>query len=177
MIEMQGGLRGVLAGNKDDLDAGGYTTLKNDVNSMQFNNNATDETAHDRHGEFEPGYQMDESMKHRSSSSAADDKMVDVDLLEEHNHNSAHSDFSPFAFPAAHKSNIDRARFYVCWPLLTILYFTVPDCMSEGKKKRFAGTFAMSLVWLSLFSYVMLWMITVIGEFFCLLIVGFDLIF
>lgn len=60
-----------------------------------------------------------------------------------------------------------EGRKKVLWllalPLIFIFYITVPDCRKPRWHKWFIITFIMSLVWLSLFSYVMVWMITIIG--------------
>ncbi|XP_055859903.1 probable sodium/potassium/calcium exchanger CG1090 [Biomphalaria glabrata] len=51
----------------------------------------------------------------------------------------------------------------VSLPLSILMYFTVPDCRRERLRKWFLVTFIMSLVWLSVFSFLMVWMITIIG--------------
>ncbi|KAK7494254.1 hypothetical protein BaRGS_00014536, partial [Batillaria attramentaria] len=48
-------------------------------------------------------------------------------------------------------------------PLSTAMFLTVPDCRRPSCRKWFWLTFILSLVWLSLFSFLMVWMITVIG--------------
>jgi hypothetical protein len=49
-------------------------------------------------------------------------------------------------------------------PLSLTLYVTVPDCRRERFKKCFVLTFILSVVWIGLFSYLMVWMITVVGK-------------
>ncbi|KAK6185112.1 hypothetical protein SNE40_007418 [Patella caerulea] len=56
-----------------------------------------------------------------------------------------------------------KIMWVVSLPLCTVLYITTPDCRKQRWKKWFLVTFIMSLVWLSAFSFVMVWMITVIG--------------
>ncbi|BFZ01737.1 hypothetical protein BsWGS_04776 [Bradybaena similaris] len=51
----------------------------------------------------------------------------------------------------------------VSLPLSFLLYLTVPDCRRQRLRKWFWVTFTMSLVWLSAFSFLMVWMITIIG--------------
>ncbi|XP_070210947.1 sodium/potassium/calcium exchanger 5-like isoform X2 [Littorina saxatilis] len=48
-------------------------------------------------------------------------------------------------------------------PLSTFMFLTVPDCRRPSLRKWFWVTFLLSLVWLSIFSFIMVWMITVIG--------------
>ena len=43
------------------------------------------------------------------------------------------------------------------FPLLTT------DCRKQGWANSFVATFLMAIVWISAFSYMMVWMITVIG--------------
>ena len=59
------------------------------------------------------------------------------------------------------------AKWIAVAPLLCTLFYTVPDC----KKNRalFLATFLVSIIWISLFSYLMVWMVTVIGRFFYLI--------
>ncbi|CAG5134947.1 unnamed protein product [Candidula unifasciata] len=51
----------------------------------------------------------------------------------------------------------------VSFPLSFVLYISVPDCRRQRLRKWFWITFTMSLVWLSVFSFLMVWMITIIG--------------
>lgn len=48
-------------------------------------------------------------------------------------------------------------------PLSTFMFLTVPDCRRPSCRKFFWVTFILSLVWLSGFSFIMVWMITIIG--------------
>uniref|UniRef100_A0A646QFR9 Sodium/potassium/calcium exchanger n=1 Tax=Hemiscolopendra marginata TaxID=943146 RepID=A0A646QFR9_9MYRI len=53
--------------------------------------------------------------------------------------------------------------WFLSLPLNFICYITVPDCRKPRWRKWFIITFIMSLVWISIFSYVLVWMITIIG--------------
>ncbi|GIY71310.1 hypothetical protein CDAR_279221 [Caerostris darwini] len=48
-------------------------------------------------------------------------------------------------------------------PLLACCYFTVPDCRKSKWEKFFFLTFLSSCIWIGLLSYILVWMITVIG--------------
>lgn len=48
-------------------------------------------------------------------------------------------------------------------PLLLICCLTIPDVRQARWRKWFPLTFVMAIVWISAFSYVLVWMITVIG--------------
>jgi K+-dependent Na+/Ca+ exchanger-like protein len=49
-------------------------------------------------------------------------------------------------------------------PLVYLLYYSVPDCRLEKWRAWYVLTFTMAMIWIALFSYVMVWMITVVGE-------------
>ncbi|KAH3707335.1 probable sodium/potassium/calcium exchanger CG1090 [Dreissena polymorpha] len=48
-------------------------------------------------------------------------------------------------------------------PLKLLFFVTIPDCTKPRWSRWFVVTFLMSLVWLSALSYLMVWMITIIG--------------
>ena len=59
--------------------------------------------------------------------------------------------------------------YYIAWllglPVIITLYYTVPDCRKAGMWRRcYPVTFVMSAVWLAGLSYVLYWMIVIIGE-------------
>ncbi|KAI8044677.1 hypothetical protein M5D96_000848 [Drosophila gunungcola] len=49
-------------------------------------------------------------------------------------------------------------------PALVAWYKTMPDCRLEQYRNWYPFTFLMSMVWISFYSYFMVWMITVIGS-------------
>lgn len=53
--------------------------------------------------------------------------------------------------------------WFLALPLSTAMFLTVPDCRRPSLRKWFLATFLLSLVWLSAFSFLMVWMITIIG--------------
>jgi sodium/potassium/calcium exchanger 4 len=69
---------------------------------------------------------------------------------------------SPFEKPAPNASTVEKLRYYICLPIVFVLHYTIPNSQSESSK-LYLISFSMSLVWLSIFSYIMVWMITVIG--------------
>ncbi|MEE6474772.1 hypothetical protein FKM82_010487 [Ascaphus truei] len=68
--------------------------------------------------------------------------------------------FTPFDIPSG-KAN--KAKWVVTWPLCFLMYFTVPNCAKPRWEKWFMVTFAASSIWIAAFSYVMVWMVTIIG--------------
>nr|XP_013800065.1 PREDICTED: sodium/potassium/calcium exchanger 3 [Apteryx mantelli mantelli] len=68
--------------------------------------------------------------------------------------------YTPFDLPTG-KTEILKWLF--TWPLSFVLYFTVPNCNKPHLEKWFMVTFASSTLWIAAFSYMMVWMVTIIG--------------
>ncbi|XP_050745065.1 probable sodium/potassium/calcium exchanger CG1090 isoform X2 [Drosophila biarmipes] len=54
--------------------------------------------------------------------------------------------------------------WYVVYPIHFLCKKTMPDCRQEQYRNWYPFTFLMSMVWISFYSYFMVWMITVIGS-------------
>ncbi|XP_027896349.1 sodium/potassium/calcium exchanger 4 isoform X2 [Xiphophorus couchianus] len=67
---------------------------------------------------------------------------------------------SPFRIPRGVGSKI---KWLISWPLLLLLFFTVPNCAKPRWEKYFMVSFILSTVWIAVFSYLMVWMVTIIG--------------
>ncbi|KAJ8981088.1 hypothetical protein NQ317_005485, partial [Molorchus minor] len=52
----------------------------------------------------------------------------------------------------------------ITWPIHLVFLFTIPDCEKPRFKKWFPLTFIMCIVWIGSLSYVVAWMITIIGD-------------
>ncbi|CAG5083819.1 Oidioi.mRNA.OKI2018_I69.PAR.g10471.t2.cds [Oikopleura dioica] len=52
-------------------------------------------------------------------------------------------------------------KWFISWPLLFLFFFTIPNC--NKYQKWFLLTFLMSIVWITIFSYIMVWMICITG--------------
>uniref|UniRef100_A0A671XRE3 Solute carrier family 24 member 5 n=1 Tax=Sparus aurata TaxID=8175 RepID=A0A671XRE3_SPAAU len=68
---------------------------------------------------------------------------------------------SVFAVP---ESDMKRIFWVLSLPIITLLFLTIPDCRRRFWKKWFMITFLMSAVWISGFTYILVWMVTVVGE-------------
>ncbi|XP_061739849.1 sodium/potassium/calcium exchanger 5 [Nerophis ophidion] len=68
---------------------------------------------------------------------------------------------SVFAVP---ESDWKRILWVLALPIITLLFLTVPDCRRQWWKQWFAITFIMSAIWISSFTYILVWMVTVVGE-------------
>ncbi|NXP78460.1 NCKX4 protein, partial [Ramphastos sulfuratus] len=63
--------------------------------------------------------------------------------------------------PADGKMN--KIKWILTWPLIFVLFCTVPNCSKPRWEKWFMATFVLATLWIALFSYFMVWMVTVIG--------------
>ncbi|KAH3894701.1 sodium/potassium/calcium exchanger 4-like [Dreissena polymorpha] len=69
---------------------------------------------------------------------------------------------SPFIVP---EGAFQRLYWAVMMPVKCLLFVSVPDCRREGVWKRlYMLTFTMSIVWIAASSYLMVWMVTIIGD-------------
>ncbi|EPY82646.1 sodium/potassium/calcium exchanger 3-like protein [Camelus ferus] len=68
--------------------------------------------------------------------------------------------YTPFDPPSG---KLETVKWAFTWPLSFVLYFTVPNCNKPRWEKWFMVTFASSTLWIAAFSYIMVWMVTVIG--------------
>ncbi|XP_046454917.1 probable sodium/potassium/calcium exchanger CG1090 [Daphnia pulex] len=68
--------------------------------------------------------------------------------------------FSPWVPPVEF---LDRITWAICLPLRAAAYYTMPNCRLEKWGSWFLVSFFISMLWISIFSYVMVWMITIIG--------------
>ena len=60
--------------------------------------------------------------------------------------------------------NWERAWWVFVWPISLMLYLTIPDCRQERWRRWYPLTFFTCVVWIALTSYMVAWMITVIGD-------------
>ncbi|KAK7912582.1 hypothetical protein WMY93_012793 [Mugilogobius chulae] len=68
---------------------------------------------------------------------------------------------SVFAVP---ENDLKRILWVLSLPIIVLLFLTIPDCRRRFWKNWFMITFFMSAVWISGFTYVLVWMVTVVGE-------------
>ncbi|XP_069622118.1 sodium/potassium/calcium exchanger 5 isoform X1 [Ranitomeya imitator] len=73
------------------------------------------------------------------------------------------SDDSPSVFTMP-ENDIKRILWVLSLPIITLLFLTIPDCRRKSWKKWFILTFIMSAVWISGVTYILVWMVTIVGE-------------
>uniref|UniRef100_A0A1L8DKB0 Sodium/potassium/calcium exchanger 5 n=1 Tax=Nyssomyia neivai TaxID=330878 RepID=A0A1L8DKB0_9DIPT len=54
--------------------------------------------------------------------------------------------------------------WFIIWPIHLVFFFTIPDCEKPRLKKWFPMTFIMCIIWIGSLSYLVAWMITIIGD-------------
>ncbi|KAF3687141.1 Sodium/potassium/calcium exchanger 3 [Channa argus] len=66
----------------------------------------------------------------------------------------------PFKVPAG---VCNKLKWVTMWPLSLLLFFTVPNCAKRRWERWFMVTFFIATIWIAGLSYIMVWMVTVIG--------------
>ncbi|KAG7201482.1 hypothetical protein KM043_004241 [Ampulex compressa] len=69
---------------------------------------------------------------------------------------------TPFVWPKG--DTLSTIWFLFCWPLKFILYVTIPDSRFKRWKNWYLVTFGMCVVWIAVSSYLVSWMMTVVGD-------------
>ncbi|XP_059083107.1 probable sodium/potassium/calcium exchanger CG1090 isoform X2 [Tigriopus californicus] len=54
-------------------------------------------------------------------------------------------------------------KYYLLFPLYFLCKYTIPDCRTDQFARLYVLTFVVAIIWISVYSYFMVWMITVIG--------------
>ena len=67
---------------------------------------------------------------------------------------------NPFEIPEETKEKIAWA---ITFPIDVVLYLTIPQCNLKKHESKYLVSFFMSLVWIAIYAYVMVWWITIIG--------------
>uniref|UniRef100_H0ZBE9 Solute carrier family 24 member 3 n=1 Tax=Taeniopygia guttata TaxID=59729 RepID=H0ZBE9_TAEGU len=111
------------------------------------------------------GTQRDEDVAEaRNENENEDNKNNENDEEEEDDDDDDDDDhegpYTPFDLPTG---KIEMLKWVFTWPLNFVLYFTVPNCNKPHLEKWFMVTFASSTLWIAAFSYMMVWMVTIIG--------------
>lgn len=62
------------------------------------------------------------------------------------------------------KTWFKQIMWIITWPIYLVFLFTIPDCEKPRFKKMFPLTFTMCIVWIGSLSYLVAWMITIVGD-------------
>lgn len=72
-------------------------------------------------------------------------------------------EYSLFRFPKE-KSWYKQIMWFVIWPIHLVYWLTIPNCERGRFKNLFPITFLMCIIWIGSLSYLVAWMITIVGE-------------
>ena len=67
---------------------------------------------------------------------------------------------SPFSVP---QGLISRTLWIMALPVTCLFYVTIPDCRKDRWENWYLVSFFVSVVWIALLSYVLVWMVSIIG--------------
>ena len=67
---------------------------------------------------------------------------------------------SPFSVP---QGLISRSLWVMGLPVICLFYVTIPDCRKDRWQKWYLVSFFVSVMWIAVLSYVLVWMVSVIG--------------
>ncbi|XP_055698638.1 sodium/potassium/calcium exchanger 3-like isoform X2 [Phlebotomus papatasi] len=87
-------------------------------------------------------------------------KMEGKEVPEDAEENEA---FSLLRYPCE-ASCFRQFVWFITWPIHLVFFFTIPDCEKPRLKKWFPVTFLMCIIWIGSLSYLVAWMITIIGD-------------
>ncbi|KAK9869624.1 hypothetical protein WA026_003371 [Henosepilachna vigintioctopunctata] len=85
-----------------------------------------------------------------------DNNKISLTVTEEKPH-------SLWKWPAG-QGKFTQMTWILTWPIHLVFLFTIPDCEKPRFKKWFPLTFVMCIVWIGSLSYLVAWMITIIGD-------------
>lgn len=70
--------------------------------------------------------------------------------------------YSNCSFSLSHFSEgkMDKVKWILTWPLIILLFFTIPNCSKPRWENFFMLTFLLSTLWIAVFSYFMVWLVS-----------------
>ncbi|XP_078347216.1 sodium/potassium/calcium exchanger 3-like [Oculina patagonica] len=92
----------------------------------------------------------DEDSEERLNPSGAGEEVQIIDQ----------NDDSPFSVP---QGLVSRVLWILALPITCLFYVTIPDCRRDRWEKWYLVSFFVSVVWIALLSYVLVWMVSIIG--------------
>ncbi|XP_044751540.1 sodium/potassium/calcium exchanger 3 isoform X2 [Coccinella septempunctata] len=85
-----------------------------------------------------------------------DNNKVSLTMTEEEPH-------SLWKWPSG-RGKFTQMTWILTWPIHLVFLFTIPDCEKPRFKTWFPLTFMMCIIWIGSLSYLVAWMITIIGD-------------
>ncbi|EFN77187.1 sodium/potassium/calcium exchanger 4 [Harpegnathos saltator] len=112
------------------------------------------------HGELVAEYRkksLTSNAVHKTSTDCAVEAQNHVKMTEEYIEPN-----TPFIWPSGDR--LAKIWFWFIWPLRLILFVTVPDSRYKRWKNWYPVTFVMCVTWIAITSYLVSWMMTVLGD-------------
>ena len=60
---------------------------------------------------------------------------------------------------------LSRCLWFWSLPIAVAFYVTIPDCRKDRWQRYYPLTFILALLWIAFLTYVLVWMVTVIGRY------------
>lgn len=90
-----------------------------------------------------------------TDAAAPEKEVIEVEIIPK--------GYSLIRFPKE-KNCFRKVMWFVLWPIHFVFMLSIPDCERPSLKKLFPITFLMCIVWIASLSYMVAWMITIIGR-------------
>ena len=110
----------------------------------------TDVERNNRGGDEQRSLMKDDEDEEREDSSPAGEEVKIIDQ----------NDDSPFSVPHGF---VSRVLWILALPVTCLFYVTIPDCRKERWENWYLVSFFLSVMWIALLSYVLVWMVSIIG--------------
>ncbi|XP_069544526.1 sodium/potassium/calcium exchanger 1 isoform X1 [Brachyistius frenatus] len=112
-------------------------------------------------GEDESGASEDSNSDEEDSNDDSDDSSEDEDDEDEEEEEEEKEEPLSLQWPDKRRK---QATYLFLLPIVFPLWLTVPDVRNQKYKKFFAATFLGSILWIAVFSYLMVWWAHQVGE-------------
>lgn len=148
----------------------GFEMVPTEDPPEKVNEKAADEDTMEKSGGEETDDKkedIDENNKEITENNSASEKdKSDPEKDESESDNSSSqihgfSPKSPFEIP---KSSFKLVIWVIMLPIQALYYLTIPDCRKKGWENWYPVTFIVSILWMAIISYVLVWTVSVIGE-------------
>ena len=72
-------------------------------------------------------------------------------------------DEEPYKPTSVPPTILGKLGWITLFPIQALFYVTIPDIRHKPMRRYFGVTFAMSIIWIGVTTYVLVWMMTVVG--------------
>ncbi|XP_068446466.1 sodium/potassium/calcium exchanger 3 isoform X2 [Clinocottus analis] len=147
LIRSQGGQEEGGASGEEGLGANGLWGRENGTASERDRQPLEEEKERGKETEGETG-------------GGAQPKEEEEEEEEQEEGEEEYTPFKPFILPDGW---CVRLKWLLSWPVSVLLHFTVPNCSLPQWEHWYLLTFLSATLWIALYSYLMVWMVTVIS--------------